>query len=354
MAKFVTTKAGRSMGNKNLRRQYCRNILIRLFIVAIVAIGLVIWQRDFLAGLYLRNQLTFVGWIVNGGILILFIGGLSRIAQLLYRYMGEEAALARFLTSLQRDIEPTEHIRSESLIGTRYGTLKQLYSRRSPINQNALAAAMVAEESSHLSLPKFVNNVLILTGVFGTIISLSIALLGASDMLGSATREVGGLDTVIHGMSTALSTTMTAIFCYLIFGYFYLKLTDAQTYLIGRIEHITATYLVPRFVAQPESVLVDFSDLVRAATGLMERIEQAHERFAESANNLESVLRDFRRDQEISGVGLEQIGQLLDDGFRESGAKLGGVQNALELVDMNMDRTRRLLREGFRLPEEEP
>ena len=116
--------------------------------------------------------------------------------------------------------------RKDYLVGqwsmNRYKTLLDLYSRRTAINHNALASTLMAQESSYISFPKFVNNILILTGVFGTIVSLSIALLGASDMLGNI-NDGDGLGVVIHGMSTALSTTMTAILAYLFFGYFYLK-----------------------------------------------------------------------------------------------------------------------------------
>lgn len=340
------------MGSNNVRRHYSRRILVTLIIVVILAVAVVVWQRGFLVDLYLRNQITYVGWIINGGILTLFLLGIARLAHLLIRGMGEEAALSRFVMNLQRNLEPTDHVSPDSLIGSRYGALFQLSSRRAPINQNALAAALVASESGNLSFPKFVNNVLILTGVFGTIVSLSIALLGASDMLGAG-GELGGIGAVIHGMSTALSTTMTAIFCYLVFGYFYLKLTDAQTYIISRVEQVTTTNLIPRFVARPESVLQDFSALVQAATTLIQRIEEAQLKFTGSAENLEGVLREFQQTHQATGAGLEEIGEVLGQGFRVSAEQLGGLQNALQSVDYGMGRLHRLLREGFRLPEEE-
>ena len=51
---------------------YSRKILTQLIVLgaAIIIVGL--WQSDFLSEIYLKNQLTHVGWFINGGILVLF------------------------------------------------------------------------------------------------------------------------------------------------------------------------------------------------------------------------------------------------------------------------------------------
>jgi signal transduction histidine kinase len=187
--------------------------------------------------------------------------------------------------------------------------------QRAAINQSALAATLVATEASRISLPKFVHNILILTGVFGTIVSLSIALLGASDMIG-ATANVGSLGAVIHGMSTALSTTMTAILAYLFFGYFYLRLIDVQAQIISRIEELTTTTLLPRFQLGPESAGEEFADIIRAAAALMKRLEASQHEYAEVAHDLRALIGTYQAELKHSSNRLDDIARLLRVGFR--------------------------------------
>lgn len=300
------------------RNHYSRNILLRMFLLTAFVVAVVIWQREFILDIYFRNQITTVGWFINGGIALLFLAGLFRLIQLFLHYAREESALNRFLHNLQRDIEPTEGVHSRAIISRRYKTLFELYEQRTPINHGALASTLLAIESSHISFPKFVNNTLILTGVFGTIVSLSIALLGASNMLAS-TAEVTGLNTVIHGMSTALSTTMTAILAYLFFGYFYLKFTDTQTQLLSRIEHVTATNLMARFNVEPETVLNDFSELIRAAGSIIRKLDTAHGEFVGTAKQLNSTLSMFRNELGQATAHMDTIVDLLREGFRLPG-----------------------------------
>jgi hypothetical protein len=124
------------------------------------------------------------------------------------------------------------------------------------------------------------------------------------------------MSTVIQGMSTALSTTMTAIVCYLYFGYFYLKLTDAQTRLVSSLEHVTATILVPRFQPSPEALSAGFADLLRSARDLLSRLDQSHALLAQAGDHLHSVLYAQRGDSEGMRRSLARIEALLREGFR--------------------------------------
>lgn len=299
-----------------LRRHFSRNILVRMVLLAALVVGLLVWKLDFINDVYFRNQLTLTGLLINGSIVALFALGLLKTIGTFLVYSREESAVLRFASNLEnRSHEPLDGVGSRTLIAGRYRTMQRLHESNTPINQGALAATLVASESTRNSFPKFINNILILSGVFGTIVSLSIALLGASDLLESAV-DVGGMGLVVHGMSTALSTTITAIVCYVYFGYFYLKLTDVQTNLISGIEQVTLTHLVPRFQIQTDSVLYEFSGLIRSLQGLVKQMEKSQKALELVEVRLASTL-DLYRDG-IQGVSddLGKIKILLKHGFR--------------------------------------
>jgi secreted Zn-dependent insulinase-like peptidase len=309
--------------NIKARQHYTRNVLIQFLFALAIFIFLIIWRIDFFAQVYLENQVSSVGWTINGGILLLFAFGLTRVVLLLLRYMGEEAAINRFVRNLAVEEDPLEHVDPNSIVADRYDTLKMLHRKRASINHSALAATLIATEASYNSFPKFVHNTLILTGVFGTIVSLSIALLGASDMIeGSA--QASGIGTVIHGMSTALSTTMTAIITYLFFGYFYLKLTDAQTYLISRVEEVTATHLMPHFQLSSDAMLKEYGDAITSAANLVKRFDKAQaayqmaaQQMAESISQLHTaVVRDEQQVRQMNNK-LEQLVNVTNKNFQK-------------------------------------
>jgi hypothetical protein len=304
-----------------------------LVLGAIVA-GLLYWKLDFINDIYFRDQLTPTGLIINGAIVGLFVLGLLRIIGILLSYSLEERALIQFMRNLRDKVDPIYEISENRMIARRYRNLEVLSNANTPINHNALATTLVASESTRNSLPKFINNTLILTGVFGTIVSLSIALIGASDLLASAVN-VNGMGLIIHGMSTALSTTITAIVCYIYFGYFYMKLTDVQTNLISGIEQVTATHLMPRFQIQTESVLFEFSGLIRSLQSLISKMEASQSSFQNLANEMQN-----------SQSNIESLEQCISNAVNKV------YDDRIQPVTQEMEDIKKLLRDGFRLHED--
>jgi len=298
--------------------QTCKIALLQLLTGIAVVLFLVFLNYDFLHEFYIENQETLAGPIINGFILVLFFTGLIRIIQAYGFYSREESALKRFRKNLTRGIEePDEGIPGNSLIAERYQRVTELNRARINVDQNALAATVVAQQSLKSSYPHFINNILILAGVFGTIISLSISLVGANEMISNG-GSITGMTTVIHGMSTALSTTMTAIFCYVFFHFFYSKLTDIQTNILSQIEEITTNLL------DTQSSVTE-TDVLRNTDNMLQQ--------------LQLLISEMRLTQEENAASARQLANIIKTSQQSSGS-----------INHHMDRLEIILRDGFRLP----
>lgn len=325
---------------------YTRSVLIQMLLVMAVLIGVIAWQWDVFKQIYVDNQVNAVGWAINGGIALLFFTGLVQLIIRFTEYRNQEAALNRFLMNIRKDDDPLQGVARKSMIAERYVMLGQLNRRRAKINHSALAATLHAIESSRNSYLKFVQSVLVLTGVFGTIVSLSISLLGASDII-QVGGNTEGMGTMIYGMSTALSTTMSAIISYLIFGYFYIKLIDTQTYLISRVEEVTATTLLPHLQSIQDQVTMDYSDSIRGATELMQRFDQSQKNYANAALQLQASIEEFATNFKPQSYGANEESSLQ---ILEQLREMSDTQRqAAERNEAALGQMIQLLEEGFRL-----
>ena len=286
--------------------------------VLIVALAL---NAKFLIGIYFGQQSTSISIVINGLVVLLFVLGIGKIVRNLLFYRKQEIALNGFIKNDDRGAtDPVRNLDSEALIVTRYHTMSARHAEGNAIDQGALSAILVAQESSRISLPRFIHNILILAGVFGSILSLLIALIGAPDLL-LVNSGSGGMKFFIQGLSTALSTTVTAIVCFIFFGYFHIRSADIQTKVISNIEHITLERLVPRFQVVRETVNTETARLVHllnaACTTLSkaqaqtmelhseEVAQQIAQQIAQQNNHLDSVNRK-----------LQDVLETLRQGFR--------------------------------------
>jgi hypothetical protein len=298
------------------RHHFSSGILLRMILVAVATLAILASQYELVKSVYFNDQVTQLKLIINGGVLALFLFGLAKMVMNLSLYAAEERAIARFLRNQDKaDSDPLRGIAKSSIIARRYLALEHLHQSNTPIAQNALAATLIASESTRSSLPKFVNNVLILTGVFGTVLSLSIALLGASDVLNDP-GSTDGMGMVVHGMTTALSTTITAILCYFFFGYFYLKLTDAQTNLVSAVEQITTAYLIPKFQVQTDSVLYEFTGLIRSLQSLVGQMDNSQKALLDVEHRMLDAAEGYRARVGALDEDMARITRILRRGFR--------------------------------------
>jgi hypothetical protein len=294
-------------------------IIIQFGVVIAGGIALIAYNFDLIYPFYFENQLTNTGIVINSAILGLLIIGLGNIFYHLLRYRQEEAAIAGFVNNVESiKTDLMEGLPADSMVVKRQLTLQSIQRSNGEINHGALAAMLNADEATHFGLIRFINNILILTGVFGTIVSLSIALLGASDLIDSASASLGGMGLVIHGMSTALSTTITAIVAYIVFGYFYTRLNDVQTHCLSGIEQLTTVYLLPRYVKSNDDIVHKMSDLIKSVIHAASGLKQTQDVYHDAAMTLHQTI----------GAYQQQIDQLVDE--------IHGIK--------------RILRDGFRLP----
>ncbi|MCZ6471282.1 MAG: hypothetical protein O6649_07995 [Gammaproteobacteria bacterium] len=292
-------------------------IIIQLGTVVALLGFAIAWNFDFIYRFYFENQQTQTGIIINTAIGSLMVIGMGNIIYHLVRYKFEEDALAGFVNNIESlRPNPLEGLPRNALVVKRFATMQSIQTAAGEINHSALSAMLTADEGTRFGLIKFINNILILTGVFGTIVSLSIALVGASDLIDSAASSLGGMGLVVHGMSTALSTTITAIVSYIIFGYFYTRLNDVQTHLISGIEHLTSVYLMPRFVKTSEDITNRMTDLIKAVILAGENLKSTQEVYHASALTLNQTISSNQEQLDILSADLAEIKSLLRDGFR--------------------------------------
>ncbi|RMH49856.1 MAG: hypothetical protein D6682_08345 [Zetaproteobacteria bacterium] len=295
-----------------------RRIAATAAVLLLVVLGLAWWQSSALAALYGAHQVGRTGWLLNGLVLALFLVGLVRLVQLLVALLREEQALRAALALLPGNGDlPAGSLPAGSLIAERVAALDHLHATGQPIRHEVLAATLVARQSGRMNLPRFVNSSLILCGVFGTIVSLSMVLVGASDLLNTVNSS--GMGLVIHGMSTALSTTMTAILCYLYFTWLMHSVADAETRLLAALEETTIHWLLPRYHVDAQTINHQLAELLLAMGGLVERMEQA----ADAQPRLLEAIADQQRQAEGRHARLvaelERIAGVLRRGFRLPG-----------------------------------
>lgn len=302
---------------------------------------MLLWQWPVVENIYFTDHPNPVGLIVNGLIVLIWAVSMLLVLRRLVHYHIEERLLRSFTQQIgvQEDdsIDPPQN----SLIGRRYAALLALRDHTRAADQNALAAALVAAESARNGFLRFVYNVLILTGVLGTIIALSIALLGVSDLF-DLNNQAQGLNSVLFGMSTALSTTMTAIIAYLLFGYFYIRLQDLQSYLLAQLEELTATVLIPKLGLDEKAEMRDYAATSAALRRLIDHTSSTQADYAEVATKLQETFDEIRNQTSQANERYADLLERLTALTEQQHAHQTALSDQTTAIA-------RLLREGFRL-----
>lgn len=290
--------------------------VVQIFILLFLIAGVAVYKKDVVIRFFETTQTGHMGLILNGMIILLFLLGLLRIVLLFLSFAREQGVLRRFIGRIQDKVaNPTYQLGQGTLIVQRYKAVQHINQQNAVVDQSALAATLAATQISRFTLVRFVHNTLILMGVFGTIISLSVALVGAAELLESP-DGLEQMGVIIGGMSTALSTTITAILCYVFFTYFHLRLQDARTQLLANIEEVTSLHILPRFSTTEENLLQDVAALTTELRHSAEAVRKIQDRFLQAGDRLQLAVDDL---QSTIGNGSEDIRiirESLREGFR--------------------------------------
>ena len=232
-------------------------------------------------------------------------------------YSREQAVLRRFVKRAQENAaSPTYALSESALIVERYNAVQTITRQHAEVNQAALAATLVAGQSAQFTLIRYVNSILILAGVLGTVISLAVALMGAAGLMNSP-ESMKSMWDIIGGMSNSLSTTVTSIICYVFFAYFYLCLQDARTQLLANIEDVTSLYILPRFKqTEGNHLMQDVAKLVSELRTAAETVNQVQNRFLQAGERLQLAVGDLQTAVAQSGDNIRVIRDSVREGFR--------------------------------------
>ncbi|HIO93355.1 MAG TPA: hypothetical protein EYG68_11010 [Leucothrix mucor] len=298
----------------NISKNSARSTLFQIVVFLVVVAVLLFIFKDNVGALYSSGDINLTGVVLNGVIILLFLLGMFRMVITLLRYVNEHQTLQRLVGYLQEDVsDPVARLSSEALAVQRYQAVRWINQQGSPVNQAALAATLNANESSRLTLVRFVHSVLILAGVFGTVVSLSLALVGASSLLGSP-EGAKEMSVIIGGMSSALSTTMSAIVCFIVFAYFYMRLNDSRVQLLSGIEDATTLYMLPKISHSEESLIRHVANLTIALNKSADRIAQVEGDFIKAGAQLQQAVNDLHKG--VTNTGMNEVITLIREGFR--------------------------------------
>lgn len=290
--------------------------LLQMLTVLFLLIALGLFHQARIAAFFQTTQAGQLGLVLNGAILLIFLLGLARMIVLFLAYSREQNVLLRFVKRVaEKAPDPNSNLPSSALVVRRYLAVQTIAGQQASVNHGALAATLVASQQAQFTLVRFVNSILILAGVLGTVISLAVALMGAAGLMNSPDNMKNMWD-IIGGMSNSLSTTVTAIVCYVFFAYFYLRLQDARTQLLANIEDVTSLYILPRFQKAEPDLLGDVAllsaDLRKAAEGII----RVQDRFLQAGERLQLAVDDLHTVISQSGDNIRVIRQSVREGFR--------------------------------------
>lgn len=144
----------------------------------------------------------------------------------------------------------------DTLIGDRLDTILRMKQAHVKVNVGALQQSSVLNESANwsLSLPAYVVSLVMMLGLFGTFVGLSVMVADIQQVMpdqssgATATQwaaSLGSLGGILAGKKTAFSATLAGLFFSILVSLFNFGLARAQSMFYDRLERFTTEELLP-------------------------------------------------------------------------------------------------------------
>jgi chromosome segregation ATPase len=223
---------------------------------------------------------------ILGSVLNLVILGLGLSATILLwrsaqEASGEQATVNDFELALSEQADAADIVRRSEMLAPknilrrRIVILAKLRQVGADIEPASLSALAVSELEQKGRFARWAATNVVLLGLGGTLVGLSVAVISAQPMLSSAVQQVEATNAVIatfSGLATAFSTTLMGIIWAVILGMGIGALRRRQNDYIRQIEELSLVWIYPRFRASPAEAMVNAA---RSLTAIQERLDSS-------------------------------------------------------------------------------
>lgn len=144
----------------------------------------------------------------------------------------------------------------DTLIGDRLDTILRMKQAHLKVNVGALQQSTILNESAKwsLSLPAYVVSLVMMLGLLGTFVGLSVMVADIQQAMPDQSADVTGtqwaasvssLGRILAGKKTAFSATLAGLFFSIVVSLFNFGLARAQSMFYDRLERFTTEELLP-------------------------------------------------------------------------------------------------------------
>jgi len=170
---------------------------------------------------------------------------------------GEEAFSDQSQAAIQTGIwEIAAKMQESHLLRRRVEMVRWLFAKGAQVEPPALAALSVAELDRVASWARWALSSVVLFGLGGTLVGLSIALPAVGGLNSDQAQFYNAVRNMIPGLKTAFSTTLMGIFWAIVLGLVLSRLRRSQGAYLQKLEEVSATRIYPFFTTSPATAIV--------------------------------------------------------------------------------------------------